>query len=265
MRSSIQPLSRLVWFGLLLLALGSRECVGQRVFGRALDKQTLEPVSFTQLLLIRPTGDTLRAVTDSRGMYSFALPTSGRHRLLADRIGYERVETASFELSEDEQLQLDIVLSPKGVPLDPIVVVGSAGLEPGRFGFERRCATRNSWCLNRDSLPLRQPVTAAEMFRGVEGIMVKWSIEGSQAVIKSFECLQVFLNHSTEPIATSGNVFRTRDATVSWHWSAIDPQNVIGIELYHDRKDVPKELLGGLRMTYTFSCGVAIIWTKAAW
>jgi hypothetical protein len=240
------------------------QLAAQRVYGRTVERPSMESVSFVQLRLFG-TIDTITAISDSLGFYSLALKKPGRYVLRAERIGYETLTSASFQIEANERFELNAILTPRGLVLDPIVVTGNSGLEPGRFGFERRCAVAESWCLDSDSLLLRKARDAAQMFRGIDGILLKRSAEGDFSVIKSFDCLQVFLNHVVDPILVSGNLIRSREPTVSWHWRAINPEDVLGIEVYRDRRSVPKELVKGMRFPYTFSCGVAIIWTRTAW
>jgi hypothetical protein len=266
MMRSFRTLASTVSTATLLSLLLTGPVQAQRVHGRSLDKLTGEPVAQTRLHLVRIGGDTIRGLTNDHGAYSVAL-APGRYRIVAERIGYARIETPVFELRDKEQLQLDILLPPGGMTLDPITVVGESGFEPGRFAFERRCATSGSRCLDRDSLDLRDARYAADLFRGIDGIMIKFNPQSGRSYIRSFQCLTVFLNHMTRPVLSSGySTFRPRDPHPAPDYlNVLDPEDVVGIELYRDRSEVPKELLGGLRMLDTFGCGVGIIWTRAAW
>src|SRR5687767_5361163 len=110
MRSPIAPVSVSLQIAMVLLVGGNAETSAQAVFGRTLDKQSLEPVPLVQVLLIA-NGDTLRAVSDHRGNYIFAEAVAGRYVLIAERIGYERVVTPTFGIEAKEGLRLDISLT----------------------------------------------------------------------------------------------------------------------------------------------------------
>src|SRR5687768_17421234 len=125
---------------LLLLAVVAGQAQGQQVTGRVLDVQTGQPIPAVQISLIRGP-DTLRAFSDAHGNYTLSAREPGRFLLMAERIGYARAATAAFELRATESAQMNLRLSPEGIRLDPVVVVGRAGLEPGRFAFDRRCAS----------------------------------------------------------------------------------------------------------------------------
>ena len=231
--------------------------MAQRITGQVMDASTGAPASFAQVILSANTGDTIRMLADSQGMYGFRNLQPARYVLIAERIGYSRARTAPFDMVAGDTLVLNLRLTPDGIPLDPLVVVGKSGREPGRFAFARRCTIIESWCLNRDSLDLRQAGAVAHLFGGVEGIMVQWNPNNWRPHIKSFHCLKVFLNTSDFSISA--------DRTRTWHFDALDPSDVLGIELYRDPKNVPREMLKGLRGAELFHCGVAVIWTKGAW
>ena len=222
-----------------------------------MDAQSGAPASFAQVLLSASTGDTIRMLTDAQGMYGFRNLQPARYVLAAERIGYARAVTTPFDMVAGDTLVLNLRLTPDGIPLDPLIVIGKSGREPGRFAFARRCTTKESWCLNRDSLELREAGAVAHLFRGVEGIMVQWNPRNWRPHIKSFHCLKIFLNNTDIPISSG------RGQT--WQFEGLDPSDVLGIELYRDPRNVPKEMLKGLRGPEVYQCGVAVIWTKGAW
>jgi hypothetical protein len=129
--------------------------------------------------------------------------------LRVQRIGYTTVITDPLVLKQGENVAVELRLAPLGIPLDPLIVTARGGLEPGRFGFARRCALGRGVCLDRDSIALREPIAATDAFHGVPGIVVMDQIRCLRTVLcdpvvtnmRGGKCLLIYVDHGAKAFA----------------------------------------------------------------
>ena len=90
---------------------------------------------------------------------------------------------------------------------------------------------------------------------------------GHIKTLRGWGCMKTFLNNR---VFNGGPYF-----------ALVQPEDVMGIEIYREFKEVPKELLKGLLAVeiwgsvatgsnpsikgFSAPCGVAIVWTSVAW
>jgi hypothetical protein len=260
--------------------VSNRSASGQQVSGRIIDSQSGAYVPTADVALIGlARSDTLRTISDSNGLYRFQVTSPGRYSLRASRLGYAATVTPSFELRAVESFVLDVRIAPQGIQLDPVVVISRSGIEPGRFGFDRRCALGKGICLTPDSITARKPREATDVFRAVEGLSVSRAPGSLEADVRTFQgygCMLVFLDNNPRWIKKhDGRANRRGLVRDSSGLNAINPTWIVGVEIYRGFHEVPRELMKTMLATEIWPasgnpardrpCGVAIVWTRAAW
>ncbi len=97
------------------------------IFGHVIDAESGEHIPFVNLLV---KGTRIGTITDASGHYFLTNLPPGTHTLIAQSMGYERVET-EFEVIEKSSVEVDISLEPTGINLDEVVLTSS----PTSSGF----------------------------------------------------------------------------------------------------------------------------------
>jgi hypothetical protein len=243
-------------------------------------------VSFAEIALLAPDSAVVsRVLADSAGAFSL-VARPGEYRLRVQRIGYTTLVTERLVLRYSENVAVELRLSPRGIPLEPLVVMARGGLEPGRFGFARRCALGKGVCLNRDSIAARRPVVATDAFHGVPGLAVLEQVTCVDTTIRcdpvitsmrGGKCLAVYTDHTAKPYAYSlpfgsddrtdpralgtrdvvrGYLRKPHDTSILGRLAAggaglnvvLDPKRFEGIEIYRSFGEIPQELRSGIRI-----------------
>lgn len=109
----------LVLLGVLCAAIATRadaQVVSGRVTEEASDS-VLQAVSVT--LLLRSNEVVVRTLTDGRGRYVLVAPGPGEYRIVADHLGYRRLESPLARIATDQAVTIDFEL-----PIDPVEVEG---------------------------------------------------------------------------------------------------------------------------------------------
>lgn len=277
-------------FALNLLVIpgaGPLELCAQSIGGRVLEEGSLQPVAYAGVALVDTAGAVVRSVVaDSFGSF-FLRADPGSYRLQASRIGYETVTSEAIVLRDGEPVIVELRVSARGVPLEPLIV-RARGIERGEDAFRRRRDLGEGVFLDQDSVALREPRFAWHVFRGVEGIMLKESFDGAQ--IYSFSggrCMAIYVDNNARPYAwyspssSRTSLFRERRTSVApgnpdlalggaglLH---ILGSSIRGVEVYRNFWEIPEELRTADRVSAlwpsksTLPCGMAIIWTRVAW
>lgn len=103
-----------------LLFTGATRLEGQTVTGRVTaesDGTALQAVSVT--LLLASNDVVRRAITDEQGRYHLDASEAGDYRVVADHLGYRRLESPLARIGADQTVTIDFEL-----PIDPIEVEG---------------------------------------------------------------------------------------------------------------------------------------------
>jgi hypothetical protein len=255
----------------------------QSVGGRVVEEGTLEPVPYAGVTLVDSADAVIAStVADSLGSF-FVRARPGHYRLRADRIGFATATSESIELRENEPLIVELRLSARGVPLEPLIV-RARGIDRGEDAFKRRRELGEGVFLTQDSIALRKPRFAWDVFRGVAGINVDQS--GRVFSFSGGRCMAIYVDNNARPYAWY-NPNRSRSGLFNSRRSATagDPRlalggegyghvlggNLRGIEVYRDFWEIPEELRTAARVEALWPadvllpCGMALIWTKVAW
>jgi hypothetical protein len=107
-----------------LLALPAR---AQTVHGRAVDRETQQPVGNAAVVLVDAEGDAVvSGRTRADGTFRLTAPAAGEYRLTASRIGYRTMLSTVVPLAEGQVVEVEARISPSPVALDTATVRAAA-------------------------------------------------------------------------------------------------------------------------------------------
>jgi hypothetical protein len=289
--------SLLIVISLSVAAAGGARA--QTVRGMVVDDGSNAPIAYATVSMLTTDNRVIAStVTDSAGRFQFEAQP-GFFQVRAEHIGYATT-IAPLTVRALEPVLIELRMAVRGIPLEPLVVRARGGLERGRDGFDRRLALGKGVFLTADSIALRKPIDATDAFRGVKGVVVRWNTEFHEVfTMHGNGCLVIYVDHVANPFAI-GN--RPRPGSIpemvrnrAWRPIAlggggifspetpklaaggvgidmiIDPRSIQGIEIYRDFSEVPRELKNAFRISDLWPggvmqpCGLAWVWTKAAW
>jgi hypothetical protein len=105
------------------LAAGVPDLAGQSIEGRVLERGPRAPVANATVELRTATGEPIAAaVADESGAFVLPRLAPGSVRLRAERIGFAPAETRAFALEPRALLEVELLLDPRPVALEPLVV-----------------------------------------------------------------------------------------------------------------------------------------------
>ncbi|HEX8670823.1 MAG TPA: carboxypeptidase regulatory-like domain-containing protein [Longimicrobium sp.] len=227
----------------------------QSVSGRVVDRATDRPIPATSVVAENGSGRVIgQVLADSAGRFTVALRGAGRYRLRADRIGYQPVTSAEFDVSSAEALAVDLHLSAGAVELDPLTITSRAapphvpGLE--RAGFYQRERTSPGVFMRREEVIRKGGTRMSELLTRVPG--VRRVVAGGRAGVTlgrqgpgGRSCSPaVFLDG--QPIARPEGI----DEIIAI--SAVE-----AVEVYRGPSQTPARFAGP-----EVGCGVVVIWTQ---
>jgi hypothetical protein len=273
----------------LALSAGLVDAQQQMITGRLLEDGSNRPVEAATILLTAANGRMLDRTAKTTKFGTFTMRVEpGRYRLRVTRIGYQPVDSDILEVSYDNNVNVNYILTPVSLRLSRVEVVAKPGLETGEIGMAKRQALNTGGVfLYRDDFKelINQPVW--EIVGRVEGLRPR--TDGSIESLEGHRCLQFLLNRlpirevpmQYVDIATlNGQTF------ASLYEMLPDGIDIMGIEVYRSFKEVPEELkmdawpgsvndlgvtpprvAGTVRVTrdVSLACGLVLFWTSAAW
>jgi hypothetical protein len=273
----------------LILAIlaggGLQPAFAQSVRGRLLEDGSERSIRGANIRLLSVTGESMaEALTDSAGRFRFTAPGPGRYKLQGVRIGYQAAVSPLFELEDKETVDITFRLAVEGIPLEPLRVMASNGVERGRDGFHRRLAQGHGVFLTNDSMMKLGVQQASDAFARIEGLFVQRGPAFSNPRIFSLQgwgCMAVFLNHGTQPLGFTqsrnsrlgmpGAIGAQLRIMSNESMDDYPMEKIRGIEVYRNHTEVPQEFRRSVRADLIWpadnlgGCGVAIIWTTGAW
>ena len=271
LRRFFAPLSLLAGLSLL----GISPVSAQAIRGRVLEAGSDRPVVAANVSLIDEKGAAAAtAVTDSAGSFVIRPPRPAKYWVRAQRLGYVTLLSLAIEFTGSTTPDVTIRLQPRGIPLDTLRVRAERGeLEIGRSQFARRCGSTEAICLTQARIKATGAVWPTDVFNAIPGMAV--IDNGRTRTVRSFEgwgCFVIFLNHQTRPLQSA------RGGTPAvMHMDELVLADIVAIEIYKSFREVPLELRESMLMPEIWpvdlslrrpqigACGVARVWTKAAW
>jgi hypothetical protein len=98
----------------------------QSVQGRVTEPGTGQPVSGAVVLLLDERGDRVSAtLTDAQGGFAVRARTAGTYSLRAERVGYATATSPALSLGAGMEAERSLVLEPRQVVLEPLLVTGT--------------------------------------------------------------------------------------------------------------------------------------------
>lgn len=229
-----------------------------RIQGRVIEDETLTPIPGAEVQIHRVGGQQLgRVFTDETGTFAFTVPDQGGYRFRANRIGYEETETPVLWTDGYQEYQVEIRMAPDAVLLAPIeVLTRSRGAEsPVLENFWARQESGLGHYFTREDIEKVSPSRVTDLLGSVPGVRLRSSGGGLRRVVymsrSPTDCPA--LVYVDGFLWTRGPDPGT-DFTVD---DAVNPEDVLAIEVYRGLATVPAEFLApGAR------CGVVAIWTR---
>ena len=115
-RSTVLP-------ALLLALIAAFPAGAQTVQGRAVDRDTQQPVGDASVVLVDAEGDAVATGrTRADGSFRLTAPGPGEYRLTASRIGYRTMLSAAVPLAAGQVVDVEARISPSPVALDTTTV-----------------------------------------------------------------------------------------------------------------------------------------------
>jgi hypothetical protein len=221
---------------LLLLALPTAlaaQEAGQAVLhGSVLDEAGRVPIALAEVRLLDAGGGVVAGVlTDTAGIFRLEVETAGEFDLSVRRIGYASILAERLELRRGEDVEIEVLMSPRAVPLDAVTVVTTRRFEPMRI-TEFRERAEESQRLGRGRVYMRadleriQPISAQQLFDAVP-----WGIGCRPLVL-------------VDGLPADGELHM------------LHPEDLEGVELYRGVNQIPPEY-------YRYGmCGLAMVWRR---
>ncbi len=216
-----------------------------RVIGRVTDAETRRPLTGAQVTL---SGVRTFQITGSDGKFEFPEVPQGFTTLTVRHMGRAPM-TDELEVSGPETLQLDVLLAPEPVELDPMVVTvtrRNAYLEDMGY-YDRAEKGYSGRQISREYIEERGSRSMGDLLQGVPGVRVSYDSLGK---------FRVLMARAVRFNSGDGCVPRllVDDLPSDPGWlQDLQPQRVEGIEIY-----------GGANapLRYNDPCGVILVWTR---
>jgi hypothetical protein len=254
-------------------AIVSNAASGQAIRGTVVEQGSERPIAAASITLIDEKGAVAAtAIADSAGRFGLRPPRAGKYWARAQQIGYVSTLTPVIEFTSTSTHEVTIRMQPRGIPLDTLRVQAERkGLEMGRSQFTRRCGTTEAICLTQARIRNTGARWPTDVFANIPGMAV--IDNGRNRSVRSFEgwgCFVIFLNHHTTPMQS-----RSGGGTLM-HMDELLLNDIVGIEIYKSFREVPREFRESIYAAEIWpvdmtarspsgGCGVARVWTKAAW
>jgi hypothetical protein len=139
----------------------------QTVQGRAVDRETQQPIADASLVLVDAEGSTaVSGRSGADGTFRLTAPHAGEYRLTASRIGYRTMVSTAVSLGDGQVVQVEARITPQALALDTALARadGPAGIS-GRVleaGTDRPVAGATVNLLNGRGLSVRRVVTGED-------------------------------------------------------------------------------------------------------
>lgn len=263
--SSLAAVALALWCG------GPGGLWAQTLEGRVLDEATGGAIASALVTLSDLEGNVLAVVTtDDDGTFRFGEPgPPGRtYELRVERVGYGPAR-ATLEFDPDQPVQVDVILAPAAVAVDPIVVSGRRRGRLVDVGFETRRAQGGAIFIDRAEIDERTPARITDLLRGQPGLRVisigqeeDVRVGASGRSLSGADCQPaIWIDGSRVRSAGVPEVNRARTGSTIRVDPAltelIGPEDIEGIEVYTGPAGLPVRFRGR-----NVDCGVVLIWTR---
>jgi hypothetical protein len=221
-------------WSLLASLLVAGQASGQALLGRTLDEQTNAGIAAAEVSLIDRSGAVrARAITDSAGWFRIIAPAPGQYAVQASTLGYATSTSANIQVAQGIELHIELRLSSRAVPLEPLRVVAERRL---RVGLLAQYYDRAQWARNTGMgrVYMRDDIERMHLTR-VQNLLAQTPPRAGCAMTYMLDGLTM----SRDDIDRS-----------------IMPEDVEGVEIYRAKHQVPVEY------SSRTTCGLVLVWTR---
>ncbi len=234
---------------------------GQTIRGRVLEQGSDRPIATAGVTLIDEKGVPVGgAITDSTGNFILHPPRPGKYWARAQRLGYVNTLTPAIDVATDATADIIIRMEIRPTTLDTLQIeLMRKGLEIGRSQFTRRCGSTEAICIREARIRASNVTFPNQLFETIPGMAVDYHARGSTVrSLEGWRCFVIFVDHQIRPRSSIDSL-------------VLD--DIVGIEVYKSFKEVPREIresifapdIWPVRPMASGGCGIARVWTKAAW
>jgi hypothetical protein len=229
------------------LLIGFAAAAGQAVTGRVVDEDRGQGVATAQVSLLRDTVVVRTVLTDSTGAFALPVLRPDTFALRVEHIGYEVVTSRRIDVGRDDVVQVELRVSQRQIPLEPLVVTGRRGAGNARLSeyydrLDRQEELGGGVLLSRSELERYEGYNVRDAL-GRAGITFRRSNPFMPCMIRTY--WNGMMIESVPDDRWSGSALR--DLPVS---------SVEGVEIYRDRFDIPPEY------RHPEVCGVVLVWSR---
>ncbi len=227
--------------------MGAGGASGQAVTGRVIDEDTGAGVAGAQVSLLLDSARVRTAVADSAGEFALPVLQPDTYALRVVHVAYEGVTTRPFGVGREDVVEVELRLSQRRIPLEPLVVTARRGGGVARLSdFYRRLETNEELgkgvILSRSELERHESYTVRDVV-GRTGVVFRRTNPFIPCMIRTY--WNGMMIESVPDDRWSGAALR--DLPVS---------SIEGIEIYRDRFDIPSEY------RHPEVCGVVLVWSR---
>lgn len=223
----------------------------QVVRGRILDASEHRSIPVAAVsLLTREAVEVSSTHTDEDGRFHLVSPTAGGFYLYVEALGFQPALEGSLNLTEGDTVEIDVVLVPSPLLMDPIVV--EAETQPRRLrmvGFFERKQSGFGAFIEREEIERRDPRFLSDLFRARPGFRLVYGAGGAELVSRR---TSTFLG-GCKPLIYLDGLPMVRGAIDD----LVHPSLVEAIEAYSGISQLPAQYSGA-----ESACGVVLVWTR---
>jgi hypothetical protein len=262
----------------LLLLFSATEPLSAQVLRGTLIDQQRNPIIGATITLKDSAGAAIGAViSDDRGSFHLPARRAGFYTTDIRRIGFDPWVSPAIRLDRDESVEIEVRMNAQPPVMATMTIRGRANREWGRDGWSKRqAAGKGTFLTGADVMDKRTP-TVAEALKDVAGLQLIYRPFPTVSSTTGQRCLNLLLNRQPVPLIPGQPVEQTLH-------SIIGPEQVAGVEIYPQYRDVPPEFrnmaVQSLRPDReaqlppatvvaepgrTKMCGIINVWTWRAW
>jgi len=218
-----------------VLSGAAAPAAAQLVSGKVMEEGTDRPVAGASIELMDTTGlHRGTAVADTGGEFRIMVPQPGMYRLRVTHIAYRTTETVSIIADLGTRVEVELLLSPTAVALEPLRVVGRSAFNAGWLQeyYDRASSTRRS---------------------GIGRVFFRDEIERARAPAVSTFLFYLMPRGGCRPSLFLDGLPVEDERQLN---SMLRPEMLEGVELYNNQAFLPN------RYASRGHCAVALFWTR---
>lgn len=252
--------ARTILTPLILLACAAAPAASQeyRVRGQVVAEGSLQPLAGAQVILLGAwTGPIREAITDSLGIFEFALPGDGGYRFRASYVGYRQATSPIVWTDSYDFTQVEIRLDTEAVLLAPIEITARSGLHrsPVLDNVRQRLGTGFGRFITREEIQKTNATATSDLLRRFPGVQIASGGRGGSNGV-------VYMNATCPANIFLDGMRITRGDAIAGGMISVDaiavPQDIEVIEVFNGVATTPAEF----HVPDANDCGVVAIWTR---